>query len=345
MNIKRSPIRLMAVLVGIPKFKISLKANARALSLASVMLLSACNTPQQKAHNTPTPIPSPSQQQSRPQNDTSQDTSGAETNAQGDHDSNQAQPRPTEQSPANAEATVDKNQSIDGACDPNQIATSPDVEITDVPLDDNGNPIEPVAASRAADSARNRCLQAKNAQQQAEKNAANEQQQTAQNQAPTSQSPRIAAAGGSPAATARTTEEKLAAANSALDARLASFDELMRRAREAAARERVDGSGSPSGQYGGAGANPEMAEDERGAGGQADTASGLGNTPDQSGETTQGEYRHVATGPVPANIPDGRDDDIVARQLREAASKESDPVLREKLWEEYRKYKKGIVGR
>ena len=44
----------------------------------------------------------------------------------------------------------------------------------------------------------------------------------------------------------------------------------------------------------------------------------------------------------PPNIPDGRDDDIVARQLREAATKEADPILREKLWEEYRKYKAGL---
>jgi hypothetical protein len=42
---------------------------------------------------------------------------------------------------------------------------------------------------------------------------------------------------------------------------------------------------------------------------------------------------------IPADIPDGRDDDIVARQLREAAMKETDPELRERLWEEYRKYK------
>ena len=33
------------------------------------------------------------------------------------------------------------------------------------------------------------------------------------------------------------------------------------------------------------------------------------------------------------------DDDIIARQLREAALTEEDPALRERLWEEYRKYK------
>lgn len=54
----------------------------------------------------------------------------------------------------------------------------------------------------------------------------------------------------------------------------------------------------------------------------------------------------VATGrgkPAPAG---GRttidaDDDIVARQLREAAENETDPELKEKLWQEYRKYKQG----
>ena len=44
-------------------------------------------------------------------------------------------------------------------------------------------------------------------------------------------------------------------------------------------------------------------------------------------------------GSVPEDIPDARDDDIIARQLREAAMNETDPELREKLWEEYRRYK------
>jgi hypothetical protein len=37
-----------------------------------------------------------------------------------------------------------------------------------------------------------------------------------------------------------------------------------------------------------------------------------------------------------------QDDDIVARQLREAAEKETDPVLKEKLWKEYHDYKKAL---
>jgi hypothetical protein len=44
---------------------------------------------------------------------------------------------------------------------------------------------------------------------------------------------------------------------------------------------------------------------------------------------------------APADVGSGQDDDIIARQLREAAQKERDPELRAKLWDEYRKYKKG----
>jgi hypothetical protein len=42
---------------------------------------------------------------------------------------------------------------------------------------------------------------------------------------------------------------------------------------------------------------------------------------------------------LPEDLPDAKDDDIIARQLREAAMSEPDPVLREKLWDEYRRYK------
>lgn len=42
---------------------------------------------------------------------------------------------------------------------------------------------------------------------------------------------------------------------------------------------------------------------------------------------------------TPEDIPPPIDDDIVAKQLREAATAEEDPELRERLWKEYREYK------
>lgn len=47
----------------------------------------------------------------------------------------------------------------------------------------------------------------------------------------------------------------------------------------------------------------------------------------------------ATAGNIPDDIPDARDDDIIARQLREAAMQETDPELKEKLWDEYRRYK------
>ncbi|HAR30331.1 MAG TPA: hypothetical protein DCR65_02335, partial [Gammaproteobacteria bacterium] len=53
-----------------------------------------------------------------------------------------------------------------------------------------------------------------------------------------------------------------------------------------------------------------------------------------------GTSGNPGSGPVPKDIPmASQDDDIIARQLREAAMKETDPELREKLWAEYRRYK------
>lgn len=45
--------------------------------------------------------------------------------------------------------------------------------------------------------------------------------------------------------------------------------------------------------------------------------------------------------PIPDDVGDGANDDVVARQLREAAMNETDPELREKLWDEYRRYVSG----
>ena len=45
---------------------------------------------------------------------------------------------------------------------------------------------------------------------------------------------------------------------------------------------------------------------------------------------------------VPPDLVSAEGDDIIARQLREAAMKEEDPELRAKLWDEYRKYKRDL---
>ena len=78
------------------------------------------------------------------------------------------------------------------------------------------------------------------------------------------------------------------------------------------------------------GRNPyEAASDE---GGYGSVGGGIGG---RSG----GAPENPAVFEAPDDIPSGNDDDIVARQLREAAMREADPEVREALWNEYRKYK------
>lgn len=46
-----------------------------------------------------------------------------------------------------------------------------------------------------------------------------------------------------------------------------------------------------------------------------------------------------ANGAIPEDIPEANNDDAVAAQIRLAAELEKDPEKKEKLWDEYRKYK------
>ena len=79
-------------------------------------------------------------------------------------------------------------------------------------------------------------------------------------------------------------------------------------------------------------ASGDASSSESAAGGSSE-ATAEGSVASPSGlETTR-------RGGIPEDIEGGSDDDIVARQIREAALKEKDPALREKLWDEYRKYK------
>ena len=71
--------------------------------------------------------------------------------------------------------------------------------------------------------------------------------------------------------------------------------------------------------------------DDVAMGGQPGGTGGIGGP--------RGSGQNPAIYEAPEDIPSGNDDDVVARQLREAAMREPDPVIRERLWNEYRKYK------
>jgi hypothetical protein len=85
-------------------------------------------------------------------------------------------------------------------------------------------------------------------------------------------------------------------------------------------------------------ADTETEKDASGKRGQPDEQTGAGDDradqSDTSRESGKGAPRDSD------RYGSGEDDDIVARQLREAAEKETDPELKEKLWKEYEEYKK-----
>ncbi|MDT8311891.1 MAG: hypothetical protein RQ732_10630 [Methylophaga sp.] len=55
--------------------------------------------------------------------------------------------------------------------------------------------------------------------------------------------------------------------------------------------------------------------------------------------TTTRSPASARNGAIPQDIPAANNDDAIAAQIRLAAESETDPEIREKLWNEYRKYK------
>jgi hypothetical protein len=150
-----------------------------------------------------------------------------------------------------------------------------------------------------------------------------------------------------------------------MDESLGTFDEQIRKERERIARERdtnateggaaAGGEGSEGTQGAEGGGGPESGDmssegsegKSQGEGEGDGSMKSEGSSRDGQGGGGAGSAGTKGQGPstTPKNIPDGRDDDVIARQIREAAEKETDPELRDKLWKEYIEYKKNTQGR
>jgi hypothetical protein len=156
-------------------------------------------------------------------------------------------------------------------------------------------------------------------------------------------------------------EKKLDSSLSEFDALILREQEILEQRREAEAAGGGSGGAGTAAAGGGEGEGETAGEGDAEAGGQqegkedssANGGEGTGGSPDEpSGEPIEGEGTppeeptdddsgRISNGRVPPDVGNGEDDDIVARQLREAAMEEEDPELREKLWDEYRAYKFG----
>jgi hypothetical protein len=158
-----------------------------------------------------------------------------------------------------------------------------------------------------------------------------------------------------PGTPARTPAERRTDIDGQLDASLGRFDEQLRREQQRTASERdtkaaaradgavVDATSNRDGDKERERDRDEIQRDRAGdlqsdsAQGKG-TAAGTGKTADQSGGPG-GQNPQGGGGSAGKPIPSGVDDDIVARRLRRAAENETDPELKEKLWNEYRDYK------
>ena len=136
-------------------------------------------------------------------------------------------------------------------------------------------------------------------------------------------------------------EERKARLEKTLEESVGGFDEVLadeQREISTVGRntEGFGGSGGGGGGSGrvGLGKQATGGEDVEGAG-QVATVGRTETRPEASVAGMSEEAKRERT---PEDIPDLVAEDIVAKQLREAALSEDDPALRERLWEEYRLY-------
>lgn len=146
-------------------------------------------------------------------------------------------------------------------------------------------------------------------------------------------------------------DDSIEGLDEALDESLEDFDETVMSGNSGSGEIDIL---SPTGTSGGVDSDEPLFEEvdsgtfegnqsieERAAEGAPPATSGDGSQPAQ-GQASSSSGPQQADGdiiPIPDDIDDGQGDDIVLRQIRDAALKERDPVLREKLWDEYRRIK------
>lgn len=148
---------------------------------------------------------------------------------------------------------------------------------------------------------------------------------------------------GAPAASrpATTSDERRAMIDRRLSDSLGTFDAHLRSEQQKIARERD--------------ARQSSVVTVAAADSKASTSPGL-NRSRSNGNRESGDLRSekapgpgaaadAGNGAVANEVPDGSDDDVVARRLRKAAEQETDPELKDKLWKEYVEYKKNTQAK
>ena len=138
-------------------------------------------------------------------------------------------------------------------------------------------------------------------------------------------------------------EERAARLGRELEESVGGFDEVLQEEQEEIAAVGRNTEGFGEGTTGASGGGISLGQQAGGGGGGGGGSGGSGpvsvaNSGIARESATAGMSMDDIRERTPDDIPLMVDDDIIARQLREAALTEDDPALRERLWEEYRKY-------
>jgi hypothetical protein len=163
-----------------------------------------------------------------------------------------------------------------------------------------------------------------------------------------------------PSGRAETSDERRAALDKRLNDSLGSFDEQLRKEQQRLAQER-DARQATVTTVAAVDASPKPGADQN--------AEAAGNTGTEPSVSHRGQSRSARSGDLKSDksaggaggasgngdasgngaasreIPNGNDDDVIARRLRKAAEQETDPELKDKLWKEYVEYKKNTQGK
>ena len=173
------------------------------------------------------------------------------------------------------------------------------------------------------------------------------------------------AAGAAPAGASgpgQTSDERRAAIDKQLNDSLGSFDAELRTEQQRVAHERdarrataagsatADGQGADKSGGSPGTASTEAPQDDADKPGASGRHPGRARPRDPSGDLKSEKASkkpddNAGNGASAREIPDGSDDDVVARRLRQAAQQETDPELKEKLWQEYIDYKRNAQGK
>jgi len=136
-----------------------------------------------------------------------------------------------------------------------------------------------------------------------------------------------------------TKAERIAAMDRALNGSLNKYDSCLTEDESSASESSSDGSSGGGGGGDGSGVTSSTAASGISGNEAVQVAPTAASTSDLEGVANSPQGQNQSNGKLPEDIPAADNDSVLEAQIRQAAINESDPIKKERLWNEYRKYK------